>query len=135
MKKLLSTTRTPPTLLLSMSGSGWKSKSFTSRPERQTGAYDIWLPSELRVVSTSDALFDETLFPSRPKGDQRPEDPPSLQSDGNATQPPIPCRLETRNGPNLPTWSQISPWNSRAPRTRALALRLALAPHASRTVS
>ena len=42
------------------------------RSERQPGAYIIWLPSELRVVSTSGALFDESLFPYRPKGRSAP---------------------------------------------------------------
>ena len=59
------------------------------RSERQPGAYVVWLPSELLVVSTFDALFDETLFPWRPKGDQRPEDPPPLPGDGDAAQPPM----------------------------------------------
>ena len=58
------------------------------RSERQPGAYLIWVQAELRAVSTSDALFDETLFPWRPKGDQRPEDPPPLPGDGDAAQPP-----------------------------------------------
>ena len=58
------------------------------KSERQPGAYVIWVQAELRAVSTSDALFDETLFPWRPKGDQRPEDPPPLPGDGDAAQPP-----------------------------------------------
>ena len=52
------------------------------RSERQPGAYIIWLQDQLRAVSTSDALFDETLFPWRAKGDQRPEDPPRYQETG-----------------------------------------------------
>ena len=58
------------------------------RSERQPGAYIIWIQAELRAVSKSDALFDETLFPWRPKGHQRPEDPPPLPGDGDAAQPP-----------------------------------------------
>ena len=58
------------------------------RSERQLGAYLIWIQAELRAVSTSDDLFDETLFPWRPKGDKRPEDPPPLPGDGDAAQPP-----------------------------------------------
>ena len=45
-------------------------------------------PGGATGVSTSDALFDETRFPWRPKGDQRPEDPPPLPGDGDAAQPP-----------------------------------------------
>ena len=38
------------------------------RSERQPGAYLIWVPHQLRTVSTSDATFDETNFPWRPPG-------------------------------------------------------------------
>jgi len=41
------------------------------RSERQAGSCIICLPSEVRAVSTSDALFDESLFPYRPKGKRR----------------------------------------------------------------
>ena len=58
------------------------------RSERQPGAYVIWLQAELRVVSMSDALFDESMFPWRPKGDERLEEPPPLPGDGDAAQPP-----------------------------------------------
>ena len=70
------------------------------RSERQPGSYITWLPSELRAVSTSDALFDESLFPYRPKGDQRPEDPPPLPYDGDPQQPPtLPPGDEQRINP------------------------------------
>ena len=58
------------------------------RSERQPGACVIWLQAELRVVSMSDALFDESMFPWRPKGDERLEEPPPLPGDGDAAQPP-----------------------------------------------
>ena len=35
------------------------------------GAYNIWLPAEGKMLNSSDVLFDESLFPWRPKGDQR----------------------------------------------------------------
>ena len=54
------------------------------RYERQPGAYVIWLQAELRVVSMSDALFDESMFPWRPKGDERLEEPLPLPGDGDA---------------------------------------------------
>ena len=41
------------------------------RSERQLGAYLIWVPHQLRTVSTSDATFHETLLPWRPPGQQR----------------------------------------------------------------
>ena len=101
------------------------------RSERQPGAYVVWLPSELRAVSTSDALFDKTFFPWRPKGDQRPEDPPPLPGpgDGDAAQPPTvppadegltyPSRIESnlavefarasQKGPHFASYRRRSP--------------------------
>ena len=34
-------------------------------------AYNIWLPEQSKVIQTSEVYFDESLFPWRPKGDQR----------------------------------------------------------------
>ena len=59
------------------------------RSERQPGAYLIWVPRQLRTVSTSDATFDETMFPWRPPGQQRIDNPKiPYPVDGDADQPP-----------------------------------------------
>ena len=39
------------------------------------GSYRIWVPEEGRMVNASDVYFDETLFPWRPAGDRRVDDP------------------------------------------------------------
>ena len=39
------------------------------------GAYNIWLPVEGKIIQTSEVYFDESLFPWRPKGDQRIGEP------------------------------------------------------------
>ena len=38
-------------------------------------AYNIWLPDEGKIIQTSEVYFDESLFPWRPKGDQRIGEP------------------------------------------------------------
>ena len=104
------------------------------RSERQPGAYIIWRSSELRVVSTSDTLFDEPLFPWRPKEDQRPPDPPPLPSDGDVAQPPtLPPGDEQWTNP-AKIESNLAAEFVPAPHTKVPPLRLTLAPHASRTV-
>eukprot|EP00965_Chrysotila_dentata_P135903 4492862-Pleurochrysis_carterae.AAC.1 len=50
------------------------------------GAYDVWVPSASKVVTTSDVYFNESLFPWRPasataSGLAQP-------TDGDAAQPP-----------------------------------------------
>ena len=40
--------------------------------ERQPGAYVIWIQAELRAVSTSGALFDETLLSVSMEAQRRP---------------------------------------------------------------
>lgn len=39
-------------------------------------------------MSTSDATFDENLFPWRPSGQQRLDDPVPIRVDGDPNQPP-----------------------------------------------
>eukprot|EP00965_Chrysotila_dentata_P006758 221205-Pleurochrysis_carterae.AAC.1 len=51
------------------------------------GAYYIWVPSERRVVTTSEAYFSETSFPWRPTV-AAPKPTPAQPSDGDADQPP-----------------------------------------------
>ena len=58
------------------------------RSTSQPGAYDVWLPHELKFVSSSEVYFDETFMPFRPPGDQRISDPVPELVDGDATQPP-----------------------------------------------
>jgi len=57
-------------------------------------AYNIWLPEQSKVIQTSEVYFDESLFPWRPKGDQRigaptptsapPADPSDISAGGGA---------------------------------------------------
>ena len=57
-------------------------------------AYNIWLPEQSKVIQTSEVYFDESLFPWRPKGDQRvgaptptsapPADPSDISAGGVA---------------------------------------------------
>ena len=39
------------------------------RSVAQPGSYDLWIPGEGRVMSSSEVYFDETLFPWRSSGD------------------------------------------------------------------
>ena len=41
------------------------------RNSRSPGAYDVYIPSMSRIVTTSEVYFDESLMPLRPAGDQR----------------------------------------------------------------
>ena len=58
------------------------------RSESQPGAYSIWVPSEHKVVTTSEVYFDDTYMPWRAKGDERVGEPVPLPVDGDAAQPP-----------------------------------------------
>ena len=56
------------------------------------GAYNIWLPVQLKMIQTSEVYFDESLFPWRPNGEQRvgspspaaapPADPDNISAGG-----------------------------------------------------
>ena len=58
------------------------------RSESQPGAYSIWVPSEHKMVTTSEVFFDDTYMPWRAKGDERIGDPVPVPVDGDAAQPP-----------------------------------------------
>ena len=58
------------------------------RSERQPGGFLIWIPQQLRTVSTSEATFDEILFPWHPPGQQRLNLPIPIRVDGESDQPP-----------------------------------------------
>ena len=58
------------------------------RSERQPGSFLIWIPQQLRTVSTSEATFDEILFPWHPPGQQRLNLPIPIRVDGESDQPP-----------------------------------------------
>ena len=58
------------------------------RNPAQPGAFLLWVPSESKIVSTSEAYFDETCMPWRPPGDQRVSDPIPERVDADAAQPP-----------------------------------------------
>ena len=58
------------------------------RAAHTPGAYDIWLPTEAKVVTTSEVYFDEGLMPWRPKGDQRVGDPLPVAPPVDEDQPP-----------------------------------------------
>eukprot|EP00965_Chrysotila_dentata_P005756 189933-Pleurochrysis_carterae.AAC.1 len=56
------------------------------RSVRSPGAYNIWVPNANRIVTTSDAYFDELLFPwlEPPKAAEAVAQP----CDGDSSQPP-----------------------------------------------
>ena len=58
------------------------------RSTAQPGAFNIWLPNELKMVSSSEVYFDETFMPWRSPGDQRVSDPVPERVDADANQPP-----------------------------------------------
>ena len=65
------------------------------RSAAQPGAYDIWIPGESKVMTSSEAYFDETLFPWRKAGDQRISDPVPQPGDADSSQPPTLPLLST----------------------------------------
>ena len=65
------------------------------RSASQPGAYDLWIPGEGRIMTSSEAYFDETLFPWRKAGDQRVSDPVPQPGDADAAQPPTLPLLST----------------------------------------
>ena len=54
------------------------------------GGYNIWLPNEGKVVTTSDVYFDETLMPWRARGDQRVGVPPPAIAADDGQPPGLP---------------------------------------------
>ena len=58
------------------------------RSTSQPGAYNVWHPSQGKVVSASDVWFDETYMPWRAAGDRRIGDPLPVRGDGDSAQPP-----------------------------------------------
>ena len=65
------------------------------RSAAQPGAYDLWIPGESRIMTSSEAYFDETLFPWRKAGDQRVSDPVPQPGDADSAQPPTLPLLST----------------------------------------
>eukprot|EP00965_Chrysotila_dentata_P119290 3943616-Pleurochrysis_carterae.AAC.1 len=63
------------------------------RSARSPGAYHIWVPSSNRIVITSDAYFDERLFPWRPAHSTTPARAEHVDAD--AAQPPGLPSVET----------------------------------------
>eukprot|EP00965_Chrysotila_dentata_P094704 3131892-Pleurochrysis_carterae.AAC.1 len=57
------------------------------RSSRTPGAYHIWVPSEHRIVTTSEVYFSETNFPWRAIT-ASPEPAPAQPSCGDSAQPP-----------------------------------------------
>ena len=62
----------PPT---AYTKSGFESRAWAGiclgRSSTIPGAYNIWLPSQGKLIQTSEVYFDESLYPWRPAGDQR----------------------------------------------------------------
>eukprot|EP00965_Chrysotila_dentata_P124043 4099921-Pleurochrysis_carterae.AAC.1 len=56
------------------------------RSVRSPGAYNIWVPSAKRTVTTSDVYFDELLFPWLDVS--KPTEAIAQRCDGDQTQPP-----------------------------------------------
>eukprot|EP00965_Chrysotila_dentata_P185086 6110745-Pleurochrysis_carterae.AAC.1 len=50
------------------------------------GAYNVWVPSANKIVTTSDVYFNELSFPWRPNSDAVPS--LAQPSDADSTQPP-----------------------------------------------
>ena len=83
----------------------------------QPGAFDVWVPGDNKIVSSSDTYFDETFMPWRKPGDQRRSDPIPERGDADAAQPPtIPMLADVRSTSQMPRHrSTLSPQNSSAP--------------------
>eukprot|EP00965_Chrysotila_dentata_P124183 4104130-Pleurochrysis_carterae.AAC.1 len=64
------------------------------------GAYNVWVPSETKVVLTSEVYFSETSFPW--KQASSPDSNPAQPADGNASQPPgLPTTEPGADSPKL----------------------------------
>ena len=81
----------------------WPGINLGRDPERP-GSYLVYLPEDRRVLTSSDVLFDEHLYPWRPAGDRRVDGPsltPSGDSDsGLFSQPPTPSPTSKPSPPS-----------------------------------
>ena len=65
------------------------------RSARSPGAYEVYVPTAGRVVTTSEVYFQESLFPCRPRGEQLDEtapDSPTAQRDLQTRRSRQECR-------------------------------------------
>lgn len=69
------------------------------RSTAQPGAFNIWVPGDHKMVSTSEAYFDETYMPWRPAGDRRQSGPVPEHVDADASQPPTIPIIPMHRGP------------------------------------
>ena len=58
------------------------------RSTAQPGAFQIWLPLQHKVVSSSECYMQETYMPWRKPGDRYVSDPVPTPADADAGQPP-----------------------------------------------
>ena len=95
--------------------SGFESRAWAGinlgRSSTIPGAYNIWLPSQHKLIQTSEVYFDESLYPWRPSGDQRigmptpTAAPPSDEDDisaGGASSNAAPVTNNTEAASTLP---------------------------------
>jgi hypothetical protein len=95
--------------------SGFESRAWAGinlgRSSTIPGAYNIWLPSQHKLIQTSEVYFDESLYPWRPSGDQRigmptpTAAPPSDEDDisaGGASSDAAPVTNNTAAASTLP---------------------------------
>ena len=68
----------------------------------QPGAYDLWIPGEGKVMTSSEVYFDETLYPWRKAGDQRVSDPVPQPGDAMA-------RLDSTGGGSVGVGKSVTP--------------------------
>ena len=73
------------------------------RSSAQPGAFEIWIPSQLKVVSSSECYMQETYMPWRKPGDRYVSDPVPTPADADAGQPPS---LPETDPSNLPEPSE-----------------------------
>ena len=73
------------------------------RSAAQPGAYEIWLPNQHKVVSSSECYMQETYMPWRKPGDRYVSDPVPVPADADAGQPPS---LPETDPANIPEPSQ-----------------------------
>ena len=94
------------------------------------GAYNIWLPTEGKMLNSSDALFDESLFPWRPKGDQRVGPPIAIpaptddQTGADLLHSEPEYELPSRSAPTslADTYAQASRGGANARRSRMVLI-------------
>ena len=71
------------------------------RSSSQPGAFQIWLPGQLKVISTSEVYMQETYMPWRKPGDRHIGEPLPVQADADAGQPPTLPEVDPSTLPEL----------------------------------